>query len=213
MKKWASLVLSAALLTATLLSPATTGVASAESAIAYTVRPGDSMWKIATRYQIGVAEIITANKSTVTNPSLIYPGQKLSIPQLDPKVVDFQNRVVALTNAERAKAGLGPLKMNWELQRMARIKSEDMRNRNYFSHNSPSFGSPFNMMKSFGITYTSAGENIAAGQDTPESVVRSWMNSPGHRANILKAEYNQIGCGVAFGGSYRVYWTQEFIRR
>lgn len=198
-------------LAATLLLPSLTPTpAHAESSVAYTVQKGDSVWKIATKYQIGVSEIVQANN--LKNPSLIYPGQKLIIPQLDPKVINFQNRVVALTNAERAKQGLGPLKMNWELQRLARVKSEDMRNRNYFDHQSPTYGSPFNMMKSFGINFSSAGENIAAGQQTPESVVDSWMKSPGHRANILKAEYTQIGCGVAIGGQYGFYWTQEFIR-
>jgi len=201
------------MLAASLMLPSLVPHAHAEAAVSYTVQPGDSMWKIAQRYQVGVSEIVTANKNTVPNPALIYPGQKLVIPQLDPKVTEFQNRVVELTNAERARNGLGPLKMNWELQRMARVKSEDMRNRNYFAHESPTYGSPFNMMKSFGITYATAGENIAAGQQTPEAVVKSWMNSPGHRANILKREYTEIGCGVAFGGSYRIYWTQEFIRR
>lgn len=185
--------------------------AHAESSIAYTVKSGDTVWAIATRYQIGTSEIVQANH--LKNPSAIYPGQKLIIPQLDPKVTNFQNRVVQLTNAQRAKIGLPPLKMNWELQRMARVKSEDMRNRNYFDHQSPSYGSPFDMMKSFGIHFSYAGENIAAGQQTPESVVDSWMKSPGHRANILKKEYTQIGCGVAVGGQYGYYWTQEFIRQ
>jgi uncharacterized YkwD family protein len=135
----------------------------------------------------------------------------LVIPLLDPKVDEFQNRVVQLTNAERAKYGLRPLKMNWELQRVARIKSEDMRNKNYFDHNSPTFGSPFTMLSNFGIHFSAAGENIAAGQQTPEAVVKSWMNSAGHRKNILNPQYTEIGCGVAFGGSYRIYWTQQFI--
>ncbi|PWK10237.1 CAP domain-containing protein [Tumebacillus permanentifrigoris] len=207
MKSLATLVLA----TTVLLPSVTSTPAHAESATSYTVQRGDSVWKIATKYQIGVSEIVQANN--LKNPSMIYPGQKLIIPQLDPKVTSFQNRVVQLTNAERAKNGLAPLKMNWELQRMARVKSEDMRNRNYFDHQSPSYGSPFDMMKSFGINYSYAGENIAAGQQTPESVVASWMKSPGHRANILKAQYTQIGCGVAVGGQYGYYWTQEFIRQ
>jgi uncharacterized YkwD family protein/spore coat assembly protein SafA len=211
MKKWLKTAAAALVLASTLALPGAVPSADAESAVSYTVQPGDSVWKIAVKYQVGVSDIAGANH--LKNPNLIYPGQKLIIPQLDPKVVQFQNRVVQLTNAERAKYGLRPLKMNWELQRCARIKSEDMRNRNYFSHNSPSYGSPFSMMKSFGISYTMAGENIAAGQKTPEAVVQSWMKSPGHRANILKPEYTEIGCGVAFGGAYSYYWTQQFIRR
>lgn len=211
MKKWIKTTVAALMLASTIVLPSSTQTAEAESAVSYTVQPGDSVWKIAVKYQIGVSDIVGANN--LKNPSLIYPGQKLTIPQLDARVVQFQNRVVQLTNAERAKVGLRPLKMNWELQRCARVKSEDMRNRNYFAHNSPSYGSPFTMMKSFGINYSTAGENIAAGQQTPEAVVASWMKSPGHRANILKAEYAEIGCGVAFGGSYKVYWTQQFIKR
>lgn len=210
MKKWLTKAVTSLALSASLLLPTFTQPAHAESSVAYTVKAGDSVWKIATRYQIGVSEIVNANN--LKNPSYIYPGEKLIIPQLDPRVVSFQNQVVALTNQQRARYGLPPLKMNWELQRMARIKSEDMRTRNYFDHMSPSYGSPFTMMSSFGIHYSYAGENIAAGQPSPQAVVNAWMQSPGHRANILNKNYTQIGCGVAFGGSYTVYWTQEFIQ-
>jgi len=161
MKKWITGCLTSLVLGASLLLPSFATPAHAESSTVYTVQRGDSVWKIAVRYHVGVAEIATANH--LRNPNLIYPGQKLVIPLLDPKVDEFQNRVVQLTNAERAKVGLRPLKLNWELQRVARIKSEDMRNKNYFDHTSPTFGSPFTMMKNFGIQYSTAGENIAAG--------------------------------------------------
>ncbi|MBS4026288.1 MAG: hypothetical protein KGZ96_11515 [Clostridia bacterium] len=124
----------------------------------------------------------------------------------------FEAQVVKLVNDERAKHGLAPLKANLKLSQVARIKSEDMRDNKYFAHNSPTYGSPFDMMKRFGISYRTAGENIAAGQTTPEHVVNSWMNSPGHRANILNSNYTEIGVGYAQGGSYRHYWTQMFIR-
>lgn len=124
----------------------------------------------------------------------------------------FEKKVVDLTNQERVKAGLSPLKAdNATLSRMARDKSADMRDKNYFDHQSPTYGSPFDMMKKYGITYRAAGENIAAGQKTPEEVVNGWMNSPGHRANILNANYTTIGVGYVSGGSYGSYWTQEFI--
>jgi uncharacterized YkwD family protein len=210
MKKWITATLTSLALTASLMIPSLTSHAHAEASTAYTVKAGDSIWKIASAYHVGIAEI--ANANNLRNPSVIYPGQHLIIPQLDARVVNFQNQVVALTNQQRAKYGLGPLKMNWELQRMARVKSEDMRTRNYFDHMSPSYGSPFSMMTSFGIHYSYAGENIAAGQQTPQAVVNAWMQSPGHRANILNKNYTQIGCGVAFGGSYSIYWTQEFTR-
>lgn len=124
----------------------------------------------------------------------------------------FEKKVVDLTNQERAKAGLKALKTdNSALSKMARDKAADMRNNNYFDHQSPTYGSPFNMMQKYGIKFSTAGENIAAGQKTPEEVVNGWMNSPGHRANILNANYTTIGVGYVQGGSYGSYWTQEFI--
>jgi len=123
---------------------------------------------------------------------------------------EFEQRVVELTNAERAKQGLPALKIDTELSKVARIKSEDMQKNNYFDHNSPTYGSPFDMMKKFGISYTSAGENIAQGQRTPEEVVQAWMNSAGHRANILNNGFTHIGVGYIESGNY---WTQQFITK
>jgi uncharacterized YkwD family protein/spore coat assembly protein SafA len=175
----------------------------------YTVQPGDTLWKIAVRYQVGLSEIIEANPQ-FPNPHLIYPGQKVNIPILD-NVKSIENEVVRLTNQQRAKYGLPALQIDWQLARVARYKSVDMRDKNYFSHNSPTYGSPFTMMKNFGISYRTAAENIAAGQRTPQEVVNAWMNSPGHRANILKRDVTHIGVGYARGGSYGHYWTQMFI--
>jgi uncharacterized YkwD family protein/spore coat assembly protein SafA len=177
----------------------------------YTVQPGDSLWKIAVRYQVGISEIISANPQ-FRNPNLIYPGNKVNIPNYD-ATKSIESQVVQLTNQERAKNGLKALTQDWELSRVARYKSMDMRDKNYFSHTSPTYGSPFTMMKNFGITYRSAGENIAAGQTTAQEVVRAWMNSPGHRANILSGNYTHIGVGYAQGGSQRHYWTQMFISK
>ncbi|MGG5736658.1 MULTISPECIES: CAP domain-containing protein [Bacillus cereus group] len=123
---------------------------------------------------------------------------------------EFEQRVVELTNAERAKQGLSALQIDTELSKVARIKSEDMQKNNYFDHNSPTYGSPFDMMKKFGISYTSAGENIAQGQRTPEEVVQAWMNSAGHRANILNNSFTHIGVGYVESGNY---WTQQFITK
>ncbi len=177
----------------------------------YTVQKGDSLWKIAVRFEIGLSEIISANPQ-FKNPSLIYPGQKVNIPVIT-EVKNFEKEVIRLTNVERSKNGLSPLKENWELSRVARYKSADMRDKIYFSHTSPTYGSPFTMIKKFGISYRTAGENIAAGQTTPSAVVQAWMNSPGHRANILNANFTEIGVGYASGGSHRYYWTQMFIAR
>jgi uncharacterized YkwD family protein/spore coat assembly protein SafA len=177
----------------------------------YTVQPGDSLWKIAVRYQVGISEIIQANPQ-FKNPNLIYPGQKVNIPDLS-GTKSIESQVITLTNQERAKNGLKPLTANWELSRVARYKAMDMRDKNYFSHTSPTYGDPFTMMRNFGIAFTAAAENIAAGQSTPQAVVQAWMNSPGHRANILSTTYTEIGVGYARGGSYQYYWSQMFIKK
>ncbi|WP_203362773.1 CAP domain-containing protein [Bacillus sp. REN10] len=177
----------------------------------YTVQPGDSMWKIAVKFQIGLQEIINANPEIKT-PSMIYPKQVLKIPLLT-DVKNFEQEVIRLTNVERQKNGLAPLATDWQLSRVARYKSTDMANKNYFSHTSPTYGSPFQMMKAFGISYRAAGENIAAGQQTPQAVVNAWMNSSGHRANILSSSFTHIGVGYYKGGSQGVYWTQMFISK
>lgn len=178
--------------------------------ITYTVQSGDSMWKIAVKYQIGVSEIIAANPS-IQNPSMIYPGQKITVPSIN-DIKAWETEVVRLTNVQRSKAGLPALTQNWELSRVARYKSQDMINKNYFSHQSPTYGSPFNMMETFGIRFSAAGENIAYGQRTPAEVVNAWMNSPGHRANILSPSYTQIGVGLAKKSNGTPYWTQMFIK-
>ena len=142
------------------------------------------------------------NTTTTNKPATTQPTQSTS------SVSAYEKKVVELTNAERAKQGLAPLTLNTELSKVARTKSQDMKNKNYFDHNSPTYGSPFDMMKSFGISYTSAGENIAMGQKTPEQVVQAWMDSPGHRANIMNSSFTQIGVGYVASGNY---WTQMFI--
>lgn len=177
------------------------------SALSHTVARGDTMWKIAVKYQVGTSEVIKANPQ-VTNPNLIYPGQVLSIPQENSSVIAFENEVIRLVNEIRMEHGLQALTANWELSRVARYKSQDMVDHRYFSHTSPTYGTPFQMIKAFGLSYRTAGENIAYGQSTPQAVVNAWMNSSGHRANILNSSYTQIGVGYAENGHY---WTQMFI--
>jgi uncharacterized YkwD family protein/spore coat assembly protein SafA len=181
-------------------------LSSAQNMDTYTVQRNDSLWKIAVKYQIGVKEIIDANKQ-IKNPDMIYPMQKINIPNID-ATKNIEVRVQELVNNERSKQGLKPLQMDWELQRVARMKACDMAKSGYFSHNSPTYGSPFDMMKQFGISFKTAGENIAQGQRTPEEVMQSWMNSSGHRANILKSDFTHIGVGYCEQGNH---WVQMFI--
>lgn len=123
-------------------------------------------------------------------------------------IQSFEQQVADLVNQQRAANGLKPLTLSTELSAAARAKSQDMHDKNYFAHESPTYGSPFDMLKTFGISYRTAGENIAMGYSTPEAVMNAWMNSSGHRANILNASYTQIGVGYVASGNY---WTQEFI--
>ncbi len=129
-------------------------------------------------------------------------------PSADSSISEYEKQVVEIVNRYRAENGLKPLTLNTELSKVARLKSQDMKDKKYFSHTSPTYGSPFDMMKKFGISYRTAGENIAMGQRTPEAVMTAWMNSSGHRANILNSTYTQIGVGYVADGNY---WTQMFI--
>ncbi|MBQ4585391.1 MAG: LysM peptidoglycan-binding domain-containing protein [Clostridia bacterium] len=184
-------------------------VSVSATTITHTVLKGESLWKIAVKYEIGLSEIKSANPQ-ITNYDLIYPNQKINIPTSDQNVLTYEKQVTDLVNKERTKRGLNPLTYDWELSRVARYKSQDMKDKNYFSHTSPTYGTPFQMMKSFGITYKTAGENIARGYNTPESVVNGWMNSSGHRANILNSTYTRIGVGYVKDGNY---WTQMFVSK
>ncbi len=120
----------------------------------------------------------------------------------------FAQQVLDLVNTERVKNGLGKLSLSAELNNVAQAKAEDMLNNNYFSHTSPTYGSPFDMMKSFGVKYNAAAENIAKGQSTPQKVVTDWLNSEGHRKNILNGTYTKMGLGFAKGNT--TYWSQMF---
>ena len=151
---------------------------------------------------------------TPLSPSTTQPTPSTDKPSTDKPSVSvtntstYEQQVIDLINEIRIKNGLSPLTENTALSRCAKAKSQDMHDKRYFSHQSPTYGSPFDMMKQFGITYRTAGENIAMGQTTPQAVVNAWMNSEGHRANILNASFTQIGMGYVADGHY---WTQQFI--
>ncbi|MED0704089.1 MULTISPECIES: CAP domain-containing protein [Aeribacillus] len=153
----------------------------------------------------------TTQKTTQPAPSANDKATNNQTPkqsQTASSVNAFEKKVVELTNAERQKQGLKPLVLDEALSKVAREKSLDMQRNKYFSHTSPTYGSPFDMMKKFGISFRTAGENIAMGQRTPEEVVNAWMNSSGHRQNILNPNFTHIGVGYVENGNY---WTQMFI--
>ncbi len=192
---------------------------------------GDSMWKIALRYKVPFEEILRMNRHFV-NPHLIHPADKVhlpdgssgsqtsehsdhddiqhddhSVPESD--VSQQAQAVLQLVNAERSKQGLSSLTLSSKLTAVANEKARDMAENNYFSHTSPTYGSPFDMMQRFGIKYSAAGENIAFGQQTAQEVMNAWMASSGHRANILNPNFEQIGIGYYKKDSPD--WVQQFI--
>ncbi|MEG0319159.1 MAG: CAP domain-containing protein [Niameybacter sp.] len=150
-------------------------------------------------------DISVPSKPEVDKPEINKP--EIEKPEVSSQTA-YENKVLELVNVERSKQGLKPLQMDESVRNVARVKSSDMRKNNYFDHNSPVYGSPFDMLKQFGISYRSAGENIAQGYSSPEAVVEGWMNSPGHRANILNSSFTHIGVGYDAQGHY---WTQMFI--
>lgn len=121
-----------------------------------------------------------------------------------------EKEVFDLINKQRTNNGLAALKNDSEVQRVARIKAQDMVDNNYFSHTSPTYGSPFDMLKSFKISYKTAGENIA-GNSSNSSAVTAWMNSSGHKANILNSNINYTGIGVVSSPKYGKMYVQLFI--
>ena len=134
----------------------------------------------------------------------------------DDTVVDAPEASIAremldLVNEERRAVGLSELKLSGELSNVAELKAKDMRDQGYFSHTSPTYGSPFEMMETFGIHYKTAGENIAKGQRSVEQVMKEWMNSSGHRANVLNERYTHLGVGYVTDGAGNGYWVQMFI--
>ncbi len=211
------------------LGVAVSSLATSSFAACYQVKPNDTLVNIAEKKSVNLLQLLRANPH-VSNPDLIYPGMIIKLPgntygqaakpgtpstskpstskpakQQQAGIDSYAQAVFAQVNQERAKAGLSALKLDSSLSRMALDKAKDMATNKYFDHTSPTYGSPFDMMKTYGISYTYAGENIAMGQRNAQEVMKDWMNSPGHRQNILGKNYDTIG--VAY---YNGYWVQEF---
>lgn len=195
------------------------------------VQRGDTMYKIAKEYHVLFHELLKLNRH-YPNQNLIHPNDKIELPDgstgagttesgtgdtntsndetADKDASEQAQAVLKIVNQERAKQGLKALVLDKQLNNVAQLKAEDMKKNNYFDHNSPTLGSPFDLMRSQGVSYRTAGENIAAGQQSAEAVMNSWMNSSGHRANILNANYTKLGVGFCTGGRMGTYWVQSF---
>ena len=210
----------------------TTGLVTA-SALNVRQGPGTSYNKVTIVYkneyvrifaQIGDWYVIQTDKDYVGMVSkqyikLIYPTQNSTGTQdsSTPSQTENTNGLTAdeqevfnLVNAKRTATGLAALSIDAEVQKVARDKAQDMVDNNYFSHTSPTYGSPFDMMKNYGIKYNAAGENIA-GNSSNSGAVNAWMNSEGHKANILSNNYNYTGIGVVSSPKYGKIYVQMFI--
>lgn len=127
-------------------------------------------------------------------------------------ITSNEQALLDLINGARADVGASALKFDMNVVKVARLKAQDMVTNNYFSHTSPTYGSPFDMLSQFGISYRAAGENIA-GNSSINGAYQSWMNSSGHRQNIESTSYNYTGLGIANGSRYGKIFVQVFIGR
>lgn len=192
------------------------------------------MYRIAKRYHLSFKNLCNLNASLFKDIDLIHPEDNVLLPHeeseghatnqasqndqikegsertSETQITNEIRQVLELVNQERAKNGVGKLTLSNELTHVATLKAQDMRDKNYFSHNSPTYGTPFEMLQKFGVKYTYAGENIAGGQQSPQAVMNDWLNSSGHRANILNKNYTELGVGYVKGGQYGTYWVQLF---
>ena len=146
-----------------------------------------------------VAQAAPAAQAQVAPVPAAKPAAAPATTQPTAGLTAEEQQMLNLVNGERAKAGLPALKADLQMTKLARMKSQDMINRNYFNHQSPTYGSPFDMLTKYGVSYRTAGENIA-GNGSVSGAHTSLMNSPGHRANILGSQFNYVGIGIVHGG-------------
>ena len=167
---------------------------------------GDYVGAVSKQYVKAIYPKNTSNTQTGDSTSNNNSGEQT----LQNNMNQDEQEIFNLINQQRMQNGVQSLKVDKEVQRVARIKAEDMVANNYFSHTSPTYGSPFDMLRSFKITYKTAGENIAANSSN-DNAVTSWMNSSGHKANILNSNFNYTGIGVVSSPKYGKVFVQMFI--
>lgn len=173
----------------------------------YTYTIKDGKWTLVSKTENPIVEKPKA--PVISSDKQESPKEDTSSTKVKGLTADEQ-KMLDLVNSERKKAGLAPLKVDMRLVEISRMKSKDMIDKNYFSHTSPTYGSPFDMLKKSGISYSYAGENLAGSNDVERAHV-NLMNSPGHRRNILNSNYTHVGIGIVKGGPYGKMYTQTFI--
>ena len=175
----------------------------------------DKVGCVAKQYLMDAATFKTqvgSGGQAAPNPPAATPAPDPSVPETTVELSPEEQQLLTLINNERAKGGLPPLRADMELMRVARTKANDMVQNNYFSPYTPTYGSPFDMMRQFGIAFRAAAENIA-GNSTKQGAVAAWMKSSGHKANIMNASYNYTGIGIARSNKYGYIFVQMFIKK
>ncbi|MCX7658298.1 MAG: CAP domain-containing protein [Oscillospiraceae bacterium] len=195
---------SSALPSSTAITPARTQTATTTAA-ATTAAPTTPA-----TVQTTVQTTLTIPPQTVSTPQVILPQTSTAQQTVPSASTDFKQAVVDLVNAERAKAGVGALAVLPSVEEAAQVRAGELIIS--FSHTRPNGTSCFTVLSEFGVGYSASGENIAAGQKTPQAVMESWMNSSGHKANILNPDFTHIGIGYAEGGNYGTNWVQLFVK-
>lgn len=195
------------------LAVAAPGAGSAEAYVSYNNTTSSPNYTTYKTYNYNYNAYKPATNTNTTTPSYntgtsTTPSQTTTTASGVVSTADEQ-AMLNLINQERAAAGLKPLTMDATLTKIARMKAQDMISNNYFAHQSPTYGSPFDMMKAQGVVYHYAGENLAGAPDVNTAHV-NLMNSPSHKANILKPEYTKVGIGVVSGSKYGKIFVQEF---
>ncbi len=162
---------------------------------------------VATVKKNNAKKTTTTNKTTTTTPTPTKAPAKTTTTSTNSTTSSYATQVLKLVNAERAKAGLSALTTNTTLTSAANVRAKETKT--LFSHTRPDGSSCFTALTQAGVNYKTAGENIAYGQKTPAEVVKAWMESPGHRANIMNANFHKVGIGVYQTGGV-IYWSQLF---
>lgn len=152
-------------------------------------------------------EPCSEEKASVSNVEVVEPTSAVDI-----NITENEGELLSLINNERIKNGLSELIIDEEIQNLARLKAQDLVNNNYFSHTSPTYGTPFEMLKSYSISYKTASENIA-GNTSIEGAISSWMNSDSHKSNILSNDYNYTGIAIVDSIAYGKIIVQFFVGR
>jgi uncharacterized protein YkwD len=151
------------------------------------------------------------SKSTAPASTPSNSAEPSSSSQSSNRLSVDEQRAFDLVNADRKANKLPPLKLNLAVSAVAQRHAQDEISRNFFAHNNPDGQSPFDRMRIAGISYSYAGENLAINQNVT-AAEQAFMNSPGHRANILNANYTEVGIGVRYSPQGSVYVVQNFIR-